>query len=228
MGEDKSNRLMRKIDFFMARVYQRIPFTYIWLFRRNFIDFINSEEKISVLDAGCGDGSAMQSLGLSKNIEITGLDVYEPYLKLAKKKKLYKELIKMDVRKLRPQKKYDIVVASHILEHLSRKEGGEFIKRLEKMANKRVVIASPVGYFPQDEYDENIYQIHKSHWTVEDMIDLGYSVSSQGLRILWGNENIVKKYGMLSYFLFLISIICTPLLLFKPELGTYMICRKDK
>ena len=227
MGEDGSNRLMRRIDSFLVGMYRQVPFTYIWLFKRNFDKFIKSRRKTSVLDIGCGDGSAIERLNLPRNFEITGIDIYEPYLKIAKGKKIYKRLIKMDARKIEVNKKYDIVLASHILEHLDRAEGERFIKKLEKIAKKRVIIAAPIGYFPQDEYDSNPYQEHKSHWSVDDLRKLGYSISSQGLKIFWGNENIVKKYGVFSYFLFLISIICTLLLLVKPELGTYMICRKD-
>lgn len=227
MGEDESNRLMRRIDSFLVGIYRKTPFTYIWFFKRNFDKFTKSRKKISILDIGCGDGSAIERLNLPRNFEITGIDIYEPYLKIAKGKKIYKRLIKMDARKIEVNKKYDIVLASHVLEHLDRADGERFIKKLEKIANKRVVIAAPVGYSPQGEYDSNPHQLHKSHWSVDDLRKLGYSVSSQGLRILWGNENIVKKYGVFSYFLFLISLVSTPLLLVRPELGTYMICKKD-
>lgn len=227
MGEDESNRPMRRIDSFLVGVYRQVPFTYIWLFKRSFDKFLESKRKISVLDIGCGDGFAMGRLNLPRNFEITGLDIFEPYLKIAKGKKIYKRLIKMDARKIGIDKKYDIVLASHVLEHLDHAEGERFIKKLEKIANKRVIIAAPIGYFPQGEYDNNSYQLHKSQWRVDDLKKLGYSISSQGLRILWGNENIVKKYGIFSYFLFLLSLVSTPLLLVKPELGTYMICRKD-
>jgi len=227
MGQDESIELVRRIDSFLVGIYRKVPFTYIWIFRRSFKKFLNSKEKITLLDVGCGDGSVLERLNLPKNFEVTGIDIYEPYLRLARKKGIYKRLIRLNVRKITTKEKYDIVLASHILEHLDRKEGEKFIEKLEKIAKKRVIVITPVGCFPQEEYDENPYQKHKSHWEVNDLRRLGYSVTSQGLRFLWGNENVVKKYKIFSYLFFFISWLSTPLLFIKPELGTYMICVKN-
>ena len=207
-------------------VYKQIPFTYFGKFYRPFREYLDSNEKITVLDLGCGDGSATKNLGLPKNFEITGVDIFPPYLRIARQQKVYKKLIQMDVAKYRPDKKYDIVMTLHVLEHFNKTDGLRYLKRIEKFAVKKVIVATPIGHFPQAEYDKNPHQLHKSYWMPKEMIKRGYKVEVQGLRILWGNENVGVKYGIFSYLLFLISGLLTPLLRLNPDLGTYMICEK--
>lgn len=227
MGQKGNSSLMRRIDSILMPLYRVLPFTYWGIYFRNFKDLASEKNKITLLDLGCGDGSAMAYLNLPKNFEITGVDIFKPYLDLAKKKRIYKRLIHKDVRKISLRKKYDIVVLNHILEHMTKKEGRNLLEKIEKIAKKRIILALPVGDLPQDEYDSNPYQKHKSAWSVEEMKNLGYEVKAQGLKMLFGDNNVVAKYGVFSYFLFILSLILTPILLFKPELGIYMICRKD-
>lgn len=227
MGKDGSSDIMRKIDKSLLWIYKLLPFTYLGIYRKNFDDIKKESGKITVLDLGCGDGLATKSLGFTKSFKITGVDIFEPYLKLAREKGIYKKLIKKDVRTINLNQKYDMVIANHILEHLDKPDGKKFIERIEKIAKKRIIIACPIGNLPQGEYDENPFQLHKSRWTVKEMKKMGYRVQSQGLKILWGNENVVAKYGILSYSLFVLSAILSPVLYFFPERGTYMICIKD-
>ncbi len=226
MGQEAASLLMRKIDLFLMPLYRQLPFTYYGIFSRPFRQFLDSDIKTTVLDLGCGDGSATKNLQLPKKFEITGVDIFSPYLVIARKSGAYKKLIRADVTKYRPSKKYDIVMALHVLEHLDKSVGEKFLKKIEKFAKKKIIVATPIGTFTQTEYDENPYQLHRSSWTPEEMIVRGYRVSAQGLKFLWGNENIALKYGVVSYLFFLISALLTPVLRLKPNLGTYMICEK--
>lgn len=228
MGEENASLWMRKIDGHLLGLYRILPFTYLGLFRSAFGDLLSSRGKITMLDLGCGDGSATQSLNLPDNFEITGVDIFKPYLDLAKDKGIYKKLIRTDVRSFNPRGKFDILVAAHILEHFDKSEGRKFLKKAESLAKKKVIIIIPIGEHPQETYDDNRHQEHKSSWQVIEMRDLGYSVRAHGLRALWGSENVVFKYRLFSYILFLISDLLFPLLFLKPEWGTYMICVKNK
>jgi ubiquinone/menaquinone biosynthesis C-methylase UbiE len=219
--------LIKKLDLLLFPLYKIIPFTYANIYMRNFSDLMSTNRKITMIDLGCGHGGVVSLFRFPKKFEITGVDIYGPYVKLARKRGVYKEVFKADVRKIGTKKKYDIVLANHVLEHMSKKDGRNFLKKIEKIATKRVIIAAPIGEFPRGEVDSNSFQTHKSSWTVEEMRNLGYIVSAQGLKIFWRDENIVAKIGILSYLLFFVSLLCTPLLKIRPELGTYMICRKD-
>jgi hypothetical protein len=75
----------------------------------------------------------------------------------------------------------------HLLEHLSKQEGIELIEKAEQWAKKKVIIAGPNGFIPQDAYDANPYQRHVSGWTVEDFESVGFAVCGfHGLRFLRG------------------------------------------
>lgn len=221
-----SNSLIRLIDNYLLGVYRIMPFTYINMVRSSFKETLKEGKKISLLDLGCGDGLATQRLYLPGNFEITGLDIFKPYLELAEEKGIYSKLIKGDINNFRPKRKFDIVLVAHVLEHIDKNNGVKFLAGLEKIARRKIIIITPIGPYPQEMYDGNKYQKHRSSWYVDEMIKQGYKIKPHGLKFLWGNNNIVQKYGLFSYFLFAVSDLLYPVLLIKPEWGTYMICVK--
>lgn len=217
-------QFIRKIDSLLSGVYSSIPFTYYGIVK----SVIGRGNNQTLLDCGTGDGSFMAFLNSDKQFRVTGVDVFEPYLKLAKKTGVYDKLIRQDLRKLDiKDKSYDIVFCSHVIEHLSKTEGTKLVKKLEKIAKKRVILLMPVGFFPQEEYDDNEHQEHVSEWYPEDFKKMGYKVRGQGLKAIYKNENIVEKYGLFSYFWHITSTLSQPILLLKPNWSTYMICYKD-
>lgn len=183
---------------------------------------------VTILDAGCGTGTQMELIDDQRKYNSTGVDIYEPYLKECRRKKIYNKLLKCDIRSMPfKEKSFDVVICFHVVEHLKKKEGYKVIKNLEAIAEKRVILVLPNGSLPQEEYDHNEFQEHKSEWYPKDLQRLGYRVVGQGLKAIYGVENIAKKYGIASYFIFFLSMIFQPLLFFKPDYGVYMICRKD-
>jgi len=215
--------LIRKIDNFLAPIYIKCPLIYYGIITRAI-----GKNGRKLLDVGCGDGSLAKALNLNKNFKLTGVDIFEQYLKKARKTGLYEKLIKADVRNLPfKEEKFDVVFCAHLIEHLTRKEGLNLIGQLEKVAIRRVVFVTPVGFFPQDEYDENPYQEHKSTWWPEDFKKRGYKVIGQGLKLIYAQENMVEKFGLLSYLFSLVSLVCQPLLFLRPNLAVYMVCWKD-
>lgn len=226
MGQSETNKIVRKVDLALMDLYRNLPLSYLWIYRRSFGNLLKRKSPVTMLDIGCGDGGGTQNLSLPKSFEITGVDIFQPYINIAKKRNLYKRIIKADVRKLSYKKKYDVVLVSHILEHMSKEDGVKLINKLENITKKRLIIISPIGDILQHDTDGNKHQVHVSSWSVEDMEKLGFNVKTQGFRLLWGGENIVAKYGILSYLFFIVSYIFSPLLLISPNLGTYMICTK--
>jgi len=226
IGDSRINARMRAIDSKFMSLYRNLPFTYFWLYRRAFGNLLSGSKTVTMLDLGCGDGTATNRLNLPSGFEITGVDIFKKYLEIAKTLRIYQKLNHSDIKKYNPRSKFDVVVASHVLEHLNKKDGLKFIRKLENIAQNRVIIATPIGQFPQEDIDKNKYQIHKSTWDVEEMKNLGYKVYAQGFRSLWGESNVIKEYGVLSYFFFLLSYLLSPLLVLRPEWGTYMICVK--
>lgn len=223
--ENRTSHLMINIDNCLAGLYRNIPLTYLNIYK-NILSKYTHSGKVNILDLGCGDGSFIQGLGLSGKSHITGVDIYKPYLDAAKRRHVYNKIIRTNILNYFPKGKFDIVLMSQVIEHFDKKTGKALLKRTEKQAKKLIVVSAPNGEMPQDAYDDNKYQIHKSVWTVNDMKQLGYDVIPHGFKYIFGGRNVVLRFGLFSYLIFLISWLMYPLLLLKPELGTYMICTK--
>jgi ubiquinone/menaquinone biosynthesis C-methylase UbiE len=208
-----------KMDYILSK----IPLTYNWIMRK-----IVSGKVKTILDIGCGTGFPAEIINKDKNYEITGVDVFEPYVEICKRRKIFKEVILQDVRKLSfESKSFDVVICFHLLEHLKRKDARDLIKKMEEIAKKRVALIIPVGNLPQDEYDDNRYQKHLSEWTPGFFRIRGYKVIGQGPKFIYRNANVVQKFKGFSYLLFLVSFLIQPVLMFKPEWATYMFCYKN-
>lgn len=135
------------------------------------------ENSETILDVGCGANSPIQHF--RKKIYSVGIDVFEPALSVSRIKKIHNEYYQMnvlDIDKEFPENFFDCVLASDLIEHLTKKEGLELIQKMEKIAKKKIIIFTPNGYLPQGECENNPYQEHKSGWTSEEMKQKGYEV----------------------------------------------------
>lgn len=128
----------------------------------------------TVLDLGCGRNPAIQNFSISFSV---GVEIFNPYLEESKKKKIHNQYIKADVREIEFKKNsFDAVLALDLAEHLSKEEGYELIKKMEKWAKKKVIIFTPNGFLWQNGYDNNLWQTHKSGWDTEEFKKLGFKV----------------------------------------------------
>jgi len=116
-----------------------------------------------VIDLGCGNNSTLQFLNLPYSV---GVDIYRPALLESKEKRIHTEYILGDITKIEFKEKcVDAIVMTAVLEHLPKGEGLKLIRKIEKWARKKIIIAVPNGYQYQDAYDGNPYQVHKSSWS---------------------------------------------------------------
>lgn len=137
----------------------------------------------SVLDLGCGCSSPLQYIKVPYSV---GVELFEPYLKESKKKGIHDEYILADIRKVEfKPKSFDCVLALEVLEHLPKEEGYKLLEKMEGVARKKIVITTPNSFIPQEEYDANIFQIHRSGWTVDDLKKLGFRITGmRGLKYM--------------------------------------------
>ena len=142
----------------------------------SWIDYLKKElsDCDTILDLGCGYNSSIQYCNVPFSV---GVELFEPYLQESKKKGIHNQYIKADVRKveLKP-KSFDAVVLLDVLEHLTKEEGYELIRKMEKYARKKIIIFTPNGLVWQDGCDNNSLQEHKSGWGVEELEKLGFKV----------------------------------------------------
>ena len=145
----------------------------------------------SVLDLGCGLNSPLQYCEVPLK---TGVDLFGPYLDQSKKKGIHNEYIEKDITKVEfKPKSFDAVMAFEVLEHLSKEEGLELLKKMERWARKKVIVTTPNGFTEQDEYDANPLQIHKSGWTAKEFEEKGFKVfGMNGPKNLRGHKGRIK------------------------------------
>lgn len=87
---------------------------------------IKNNRKLKILDFGCGNGDLTNLL--SKYGQITGIDLSDEAIKIAKKKYPHINFICSSVFDMTKQNKYDLIVSSEVIEHLTREEQGEYIQ----------------------------------------------------------------------------------------------------
>jgi 2-polyprenyl-3-methyl-5-hydroxy-6-metoxy-1,4-benzoquinol methylase len=202
-----------------------IPFTYL-----NIFNSLLSESK-TVLDVGCGHGKFMKQLNSEKQFEATGVEIFDEYITQAKNTDAYIDVVKQDIRKLDfPNMSFDAVMLSQVIEHLTKEEGLEIMRRAEKIAEKVVIIATPNGSFDQGEYDGNKFQEHHSSWLTQDFQKLGYTVYGQGANFIYKDDGLYHKWAgdnnLKKTILFGISFLLSPLVFFVPKLGAQLIAVK--
>jgi len=136
----------------------------------------------SVVDVGTGK---MQSLELSPCAVKIGVEAHRPYLE----HRNVHDAVPLNADALGLSDLFvpgavDLVTMMDVIEHLEPADAAEAMAQMESIAAKRVVIATPRGFFEQDAHDvfeaglggEEL-QAHRSGWEVEDFTERGYRVA---------------------------------------------------
>lgn len=208
----------------MKNLLAFIPFSSPWIIRQRL-----SNAK-TVLDVGCGDGSLMVKVNADKKYKVIGIDLYGPYLKKAKDSGVYQRITKGNLKTINfKNKSFDVVLASQVIEHLSKRDSLKLIQKLEKIAKEKVIIATPKGFVKYDPFeviDGNKLQEHKSGWEIEEMRRLGYKVYGQGSGFIYCPTGMLYKYRNLKNILVIISFLLAPFTYLVPETSACIIAVK--
>lgn len=171
----------------------------------------------SVLDVGCGKRSPLAKV--PKHFYSAGVDMFGPSIEKSKKAGVHDEYKKgnvVSIDHMFGKKKFDAVIALDLIEHLEKKQGYELIKKMVKLANKKIIIMTPNGFYKQDPYEGNKWQIHRSGWTVDDFYKLGFSVHGiRGAKWLRG-EHATLRWKPWFFWGFL-AVISEPIMYFFPR-----------
>ena len=134
--------------------------------KRYIKDIVSRVSHETMLDIGCGCGTYAK---MFPNANWTGVEVWEPYVEEYGLKDLYNNLYIEDACVWRPDSHYDVAFAGDILEHLYVEDACELMEKLKGCADT-VVVSIPIGYYPQDEFEGNPYEIHLTdNWTDEEV-----------------------------------------------------------
>lgn len=193
---------------------------------------IINKEGESILDVGCGQGYPMKLIKLvMKPKDIVGVDLFTKYIKEAKEEKIHDRYVISDIRKMKfAPKSFDIVLASQVIEHLPKKDGLKFIRDLEKIARKQVIIATPIDEMYHPAVDDNTLQLHLSSYNPKDFKKLNYQTIKFGRKSMLGENGLVHtvKVDAIKKGVFVLNILLGPIFyLFQPLADYYFVAYKD-
>ena len=95
---------------------------------------------------------------------------------------------------------FDLIVCSHVIEHLPKAEGYKLIYELDRLSKFSTIIASPNGYSfqrPVDDFgNSDMFNMHISGWTPRELRDCMY-------QRIYGERGpkIIFKRGRGKYFM---------------------------
>jgi SAM-dependent methyltransferase len=190
--------------------------------------FLDSQSH-SLLDVGCGTGRAGAIIKRHRrHIFMVGVDVFMPYLQNCRENNIYNTLIYCDARRLPfREKTFDVAICREVIEHLEHQEGQELIEKLEQIAQRQVIVTTPVGVYEQHEYDGNPFQEHKSFREPRDLRCLGYTVRGVGIRKMHGEQGLQSHFpNSLTWLLDILYVLAGPVVYFFPKRACYMVCTK--
>lgn len=154
----------------LVQLTKHIPYTKFWALNKIRPLFIEP-----IIDLGCHIGDTFWYMKLSGNI--TGIDIFEDYFKICEERKIYSKFVTMNLNDLPSDYgKYKTATSFFVLEHMSKQNGFELLRKMDLMA-ENIVILVPYGESIQEAQDSNQYQKHISAWYPEDFTKLGFNVS---------------------------------------------------
>ena len=143
----------------------------------------------------------MDSLAFFSAPTKLGLDAHRPYLEHRRPGMGVPVNARADqIGDLFVQGAVDVITLIDSLEHFPEAEVLDVLQQAERIARRRVVVASPRGEFPQAGYDAfglggEEWQQHRSTWEPSDFLELGYRVIV--VRGFHGpsNTTFIKSFG---------------------------------
>jgi ubiquinone/menaquinone biosynthesis C-methylase UbiE len=158
---------------------------------------VSRSQKV-ILDVGCGKGEFTKSLfNLDKSSIIfpytIGLDIFIPSLLIAKK--ICDDVVRCDIKFLPIRaESCNIVLASQVIEHLTKNEGLNLMKDLERVSKEAIIITVPVGQNSKQHLeDNNPWQTHRSAWYPDEFKARGFKVYGYaGARFLFRERGEYK------------------------------------
>lgn len=125
----------------------------------------------TVLDVGAGYGTYPRLLKDCINAEWTAIEIWPKYIADYNLDTLYSNIYLDNVITWVPDKQYDLVILGDVIEHMEVNDAINVINKMKSIA-KTVIVSIPLGYYPQDEYENNPYEKHiTDNWTADSFIE---------------------------------------------------------
>jgi len=124
----------------------------------------------SIMDVGPGAGKyGLLAKEVLPNVQLSCIEVWEPYFEEFNLKDIYGVAYCMDVRD-RKDFKYDLVILGDVLEHMTVEESVALWELIKTQA-KAAMISIPIVHFPQGHEHGNPYEEHiVDNWTHDNVM----------------------------------------------------------
>ncbi|MCK4809566.1 MAG: class I SAM-dependent methyltransferase [Candidatus Omnitrophica bacterium] len=163
-----------------------------------FLDNIN--EKDIVLDVGCGSGVVAEALA-KKAKHITAVDMKEASVRKASflSRSSNIEYLSADVTQYAFRRRFDVVMLSNVLEHISRRV--EFLKKMAKISDKILVRVPMVDRDWLTLYKKQLgmeYRLDKTHFIEYTLDSFKEEAGLAGLAVLNHYVRFGELYAVLA------------------------------
>lgn len=214
------------IKYFYRNLDKKLlPFKIFLLSLADPVCLVINKSAESILDVGCGQGLPMQMIKMRMNVKRSlGVDIYTSYIKESKKKRIHDRYIKTDIRYLPfKDKSFDVVIGLQVLEHLLKKDAWKVLEKMERIAKRQVIIATPVGKTYHPAVDGNKHQLHLSGFSPNEFTKRGYKIIRMGRKSILGEDGLVHKCNndFLRKMIFSVSLILDFIFYFFQDCADY-------
>jgi 2-polyprenyl-3-methyl-5-hydroxy-6-metoxy-1,4-benzoquinol methylase len=154
----------------------------------------------TLADLGAGFGHYAETLREHADY-LVGLDAFVPALQMAKRKKVFHDLIRADILHLPlHSQSVNCVTLLDVIEHLSKNDGEKLLASLEPS----VFVSTPCFHFSNKIHARllgNALENHVSRWSLKQFEDMGYEAGTRDPPLwmsLLGNKGILFAYKLRS------------------------------
>ena len=178
----------------------------------------------TVLDLGCGFGHWGQLLRTHYHSDepglrakVTGVDIFEPNVEFCRGGGAYEALFAVDAVEYvaaQPAGSFDTVLATELIEHLTREAGERLMEEAVRVAAKVVVLSTPSweylrpGAATMTGYNE--HESHVSAWKAADFRRRGFTVRGMGHRVRYwpvrGVNRLLNAFPTLDHVLAAVAV----------------------
>jgi cyclopropane fatty-acyl-phospholipid synthase-like methyltransferase len=131
----------------------------------------NKDSINNILDIGAGSGTYYKLLSPIKTFKWSAVEAWKSYIEEFNLEQMYEVVYNEDIRNFKWQEQYDLVIAGDILEHMTKSEAEEVVKKILDHT-KTLIISIPITHMPQEAINDNPFEYHvKDDWSHKEILD---------------------------------------------------------
>lgn len=154
----------------------------------------------SVLDLGIGNGiyGALiynySPIFMKRIPHLVGVEVWPPYE--SPLWEIYDEIHIEDLRHFTTHQKFDMIIMMDVIEHMKLPEGEMQLKKYKGMLRPGglMIVSTPAIFVPQDAYEGNTYEIHRSLWNDDFFKRSQFTPLRDPRATLLGEKMLIYKF----------------------------------